>query len=49
MKYADQKDISSVLLIGEEEMNTGILTLKDMKSGEQEKILLADLLRKFTK
>ncbi len=37
MKYADQKKVSYVLLIGEEEMNTGIFTLKNMNSGEQVK------------
>ena len=37
MKYADQKKVSYVLLIGEEEMNTGVFTLKNMNSGEQVK------------
>jgi histidyl-tRNA synthetase len=37
MKYADQKKVGYVLLIGEEEMNTGIFTLKNMKTGEQTK------------
>jgi len=35
MKYADQKGIKYVLLIGEEEMKSGIYSLKDMKTGEQ--------------
>ncbi len=38
MKYADQKQIPYVLLIGEEEMNSGRLTLKNMVSGEQQKL-----------
>ncbi len=38
MKYADQKQIPFVLLIGEEEMQTGRLTLKDMFTGEQQKL-----------
>jgi histidyl-tRNA synthetase len=35
MKYADQKGIKYVLLIGAEEMESGIFSLKNMKSGEQ--------------
>ena len=35
MKYADQKGIKYVLLIGEEEMKSGVFSLKDMKTGEQ--------------
>jgi len=38
MKYANQKQIPYVLLIGEEEMNTGRFTLKNMVSGEQQKL-----------
>ena len=49
MKYADQKGISSVLLVGEEEMKTGELTLKNMNTGEQEKITLENLINKFSK
>jgi len=38
MKYANQKQIPFVLLVGEEEMNTGKLALKNMVSGEQKKL-----------
>jgi len=38
MKYANQKQIPFVLLIGEEEMKTGKLTLKNMINGEQQKM-----------
>lgn len=44
MKYADQKKVGYVLLIGEEEMNTGIYTLKNMKTGEQTKGNLEEIL-----
>lgn len=37
MKYADQKGIKYVLLIGEEEMKSGVFSLKDMKQGDQTK------------
>ena len=44
MKYADQKSIQFVLLIGEQEMETGVLTLKDMNSGEHHKLGLEQLI-----
>jgi len=37
MKYANQKKVGYVLLIGEEEMKTSVFTLKNMYSGEQTK------------
>lgn len=39
MSYADDKKIPYVLLIGSEEMESGKLTLKNMQSGDQEKLL----------
>lgn len=38
MSYADDKKIPFVILIGSEEIETGLLSLKNMKSGEQQKI-----------
>lgn len=38
MNYADDKNIPYVILIGSEEMETGLLSLKNMKSGEQQKL-----------
>lgn len=35
MQYANKKNIPYVILIGEEELKTGKLTLKNMKTGEQ--------------
>ena len=35
MKYADQKQIPLVVLAGENEIGSGILTVKNMKTGEQ--------------
>ncbi len=49
MKYADQKSIPSVLLIGAEEMETGLFTYKDMVSGEQQKVNIEQLLEILTK
>ncbi|ETZ19731.1 histidine--tRNA ligase [Pedobacter sp. V48] len=41
MSYADDKHIPYVILIGSEEMNNDVLTLKNMKSGQQEKLTIA--------
>lgn len=44
MGYADAKNIPFVILIGSDEMQSGLLTLKDMQSGTQEKLPLAAIL-----
>ncbi|SMC71568.1 histidine--tRNA ligase [Pedobacter africanus] len=49
MSYADDKGIPFVILIGSDEMQTGLLTLKDMQSGKQQKlttIAIIDLLKR---
>lgn len=43
MSYADAKNIPHVLLIGDEEQESGLLTLKNMTSGEQSKVSLTEL------
>lgn len=47
MSYADDKMIPYVILIGDEEMKTGILTLKEMQSGEQFKLSVSDCIDKI--
>ncbi|WP_410220333.1 histidine--tRNA ligase [Pedobacter sp.] len=47
MSYADAKNIPYVILIGDEEISNGLLTLKDMRSGEQQKLKTADILQKL--
>jgi histidyl-tRNA synthetase len=47
MKYADQKGIPFVVLIGESEMKTGLLAVKEMKSGNQESLTVHALVEKF--
>lgn len=47
MQYADRKDINFVLLIGEEEINSGQYTLKDMKTGTQIKGVLTELIKRI--
>lgn len=44
MKYANDKKIPFVIVIGEEEMQTGLLTFKNMESGEQQKLSLEQIL-----
>lgn len=48
MAYADNKNIPFVLLIGTEEMQSGLLTLKNMKTGEQQKRTAEQLLDALT-
>ncbi len=43
-KYADDKGIPFVAIIGETEMKQGIVTVKDMKSGEQKAVKAEELL-----
>lgn len=45
--YADKKKISFIALIGENEMKKGIITLKNMKTGEQEEIENNKLIEKL--
>ncbi len=47
LSYADDKKIPYVILIGDEEMNTGLLTLKNMKSGEQYKLTITDCIEQI--
>jgi len=44
MKYANDKKIPYVIVIGEEEMNTGILSFKNMESGEQQKLTIEQII-----
>lgn len=48
LKYADQKNIPFVLMIGDEEMKSGELSLKNMKTGEQEKIGFNELIERIS-
>lgn len=47
MSYADNKHIPYVLLIGTEEMESGKLTLKEMKTGTQEKLSVGEVISKL--
>jgi histidyl-tRNA synthetase len=44
MKYANQKNIPFVVMVGESEMQSGELSFKKMQSGEQEKLPFKEIL-----
>lgn len=45
LSYADAKKIPYVILIGSEEMGSGLLSLKNMQSGEQQKLDIAAIIQ----
>jgi histidyl-tRNA synthetase len=47
MSYADDKKIPFVAIVGSDEMHNGMLSLKNMASGEQEKITIDSLIEKL--
>ena len=47
MNYADKKGIPYVVLVGEDEMKSGLLTVKNMNDGTQENVSLVDLIKKL--
>ena len=47
MKYANQKSVSFVILIGEEEIKSGQYTLKDMITGDQMNGMLSELINRI--
>ncbi len=48
MSYADAKNIPFVILIGSDEMQSNMLTLKNMYTGNQEKLSISEILEQFT-
>lgn len=47
-KYADSKNIRFVAVIGEEEISSNIIQLKDMVSGEQQKLTVQEIISKLS-
>ena len=43
MNYADKKNIQYVVLVGEDEINSGNLTVKNMRNGTQQSLAIDDL------
>lgn len=46
-QYAEKKGIKHVVIVGETEMNENIYALKDLQTGEQQKLNLEKLIEKF--
>jgi histidyl-tRNA synthetase len=44
LDYADKREVPYVILVGSDEMESGILTIKDMKKGEQQKLSLPEII-----
>ena len=49
LNYANKKDIQFVLMIGSEEFNKGVCTLKEMKTGKQKELTIEEVIDKITK
>jgi histidyl-tRNA synthetase len=47
MSYANAKQIPFVALAGENEMNEGKLTLKNMESGEQQMLTIDEIIEQI--
>ncbi|MTI33532.1 histidine--tRNA ligase [Xanthovirga aplysinae] len=45
LHYANKKGIPFVILLGSEEIESGLLTLKDMKEGKQEKLPVEEIIK----
>ncbi|MBI9054270.1 MAG: histidine--tRNA ligase [Bacteroidales bacterium] len=48
MTYANNKNIPYVILVGDNEMQSGLLTVKDMVTGEQSELKFEELLQKIS-
>jgi len=49
LKYADQKQIPFIIIIGPEEVDTNTITIKNMQARSQEKTTLEDFINKIKK
>ena len=47
MEYANKIGVPYLVIIGEEEVNTGVYALKDMMTGEQTKLTTTELIEKL--
>ena len=48
MAYADNKGVRFVIMIGEDEIKTGILTVKNMDSGEQTNLSITEFIKQLS-
>jgi histidyl-tRNA synthetase len=49
MKYANDRNVQYVAIIGEEEMTQGLIQLKNMETGDQEEMSIDELIFKLKK
>ena len=47
--YADKQHIKYVIVVGNDELDKGMYTLKDMQTGNQEMLSLEDIISKINK
>ena len=47
MAYANNKGVQFVIMVGENEMKSGILSVKNMKTGIQSNLSIIDLVKQF--
>ena len=47
LEYADRKKVPFTIVIGSDEMKSGVLTFKNMKTGEQHQLTLQEIISKF--
>ncbi len=48
LDYANNKNVPYTVVIGSDEMQSGLLTFKDMTSGQQEKLTVKEIIAKLT-
>ena len=48
MTYANNKGVQFVIMVGEDQMESGILSVKNMESGEQSNLSIADLIKQLS-
>ena len=48
MTYANNKGVQFVIMVGEDEMESGILSVKNMESGEQSNLSITDLIKQLS-
>ena len=47
LDYANNKGIAYVALVGENEINENLITLKNMNTGEQKKLSVAEVIQEL--
>ena len=48
MNYANNKGVLFVILVGKDEMKSGVLTVKDMNTGEQSSLKISELIKQLS-